>query len=313
MSAKRVLEGRYEVGDLLGHGGMADVYSGRDLRLGRRVAIKVLRRDLAQDPLFRARFRREAQTMVGLCHSAIVCIFDTGYEEVGEDSAGTVRVPFIVMEHVDGWSLRELVRRGGLTLERSVRYQLGVLSALEFSHRAGVVHCDIKPANVMVSSEGAVKLVDFGISRARGDLATTVAQAYEVLGTPAYISPEQARGEAADVCSDLYSAGCLLYELLTGRPPFAGDPLSVAYQHVHDEPVPVRTGFAGVDAVLVKALAKSPTDRFQSARAFRQALQSAAKDSVHPEGIGAHPGALETDLPAAPVPGRHAGMAVADC
>ncbi|AWB94183.1 protein kinase domain-containing protein [Aeromicrobium chenweiae] len=275
MGLTRVVGGRYEVGEAIGHGGTATVHAGRDIRSGRRVAIKVLREDLARDPVFRSRFRREATTMAGLRHPAIVSVLDTGYEEVAAGAAGTLHVPFIVMEHVVGRSLRELLRSGELTLETSVQHQVGLLSALELCHRMGVVHGDVKPANVMVTSDGAVKLVDFGIARTSGDPDATLTQGRAFLGTPAYLSPEQARGEAADVWSDLYSAGCLLYELLTGRPPFVGDPIAVAYQHVHEEPAPASTAVAELDAVLAKALAKSRADRYQSAGAFTEALRSA--------------------------------------
>lgn len=313
MSARRVLGGRYELGEVIGRGGMAEVHAGRDIHSGRRVAIKVLRRPLAKDPLFRARFRREAQTMVELCHPAIVCIFDTGYDVVDDDSTGVLRVPFIVMEHVDGWSLRELLRRGGLTLAESVRYQVGILSALEFSHRAGVVHCDIKPANVMITPAGDVKLVDFGIARASGDLAPTITQAQTILGTPSYLSPEQVLGETADTGSDLYAAGCVLHELLAGRPPFVGDPISVAYQHVHEQPAPAGTGVAALDSVLATALAKSRTDRFGSARAFREALESAAEGILrHPSSDVTPAGDVEGD-PMAPAVGIRAGSAAVDC
>jgi serine/threonine-protein kinase len=284
MSTQRVLAGRYSVGELIGFGATADVHRGHDIRSGRSVAIKVLREDLAQDPLFQSRFRREALSMAGLSHPAIVTIYDTGYEEVERSSARKVLVPFIVMEYVAGRSLRDLLRIRGLTLDEAIQYQVGILSALDFCHRAGIVHRDIKPANVMITPEGAVKVVDFGIAHARGDPAATLTRAQGFLGTPSYLAPERVRGEIADARSDLYSAGCLLYELLTGRPPFIGDdPVSVAYQHVHEEPRQVSTYDLGLtpalDAVLVKALAKAREDRFQDARAFAGALQSAAKGS----------------------------------
>lgn len=290
MRADRVLDGHYEVGDAIGWGGTATVYLGRDTRSGRFVAIKVLREDLAQDPLFQSRFRREAQVLAGLSHPAIVSIYDTGYENVETRSGDTLRVPFMVLEYVAGRSLRQLLKLGRLTLKESIQYQAGILSALEFSHRAGVVHRDIKPANVMITSEGAVKVVDFGIARASGDSSATITQTHEVLGTPHYLAPEQVRGETADARTDLYSAGCLLYELLTGRPPFIGaDPLSVAFQHVHNEPALVSTrspsAAPGLDALLVKALAKAREERFQNARAFRDALQSAAKGIIDEAGL----------------------------
>ncbi len=235
MSPGRVLCGRHRVGEVIGLGGMSDVRVGRDVRSGRWVAIKMLRKDLAEHPLFRSSVQREARTMGRLCHHAIVALHDTGYDEDSEGSADTQGAPFIVMEYVNGWSLRDLLRMRGPTLEKSIQYQLGVLSGLEASHRAGIIHRDIKPANVMVTSKGAVTLADLGIARASGDPAATITHGQVFLGTPAYLSPEQARGETADARSDLHSAGCLLFELLAIRPPFTGDdPVAVAYQHVHE-------------------------------------------------------------------------------
>lgn len=304
----RVLDGRYETGDLIGRGGMAAVHLGRDIRLRRRIAIKVLRSDLARDPLFRSRFRREAQTVAGLNHPTIVAVYDTGDDEVDGGSADDVHVPFIVMEYVAGRTLRDLLSAGELTLEESIRHQVGVLSALEYSHRAGIVHRDIKPANVMITPEGAVKVVDFGIARAMADAAGTVTEPHAVLGSAQYLSPEQARGEAVDARSDLYSAGCLLYELLTGRPPFLGDSeVSVAYQHVHEQLRPASTYnpalTPALDSVLIRALAKAPEDRFQNARAFREALQSAAKGIVH-DNDGPYSNALDHDRSLALAIGR---------
>ncbi|WP_433495782.1 protein kinase domain-containing protein [Micromonospora sp. CA-248089] len=284
MSTDRVLGGRYELCDVLGRGGMAVVHLARDIRLKRWVAVKVLRAELARDPLFRSRFRREAQAVARLNHPGIVAVHDVGHENVEGSRADEPTVPFIVMEHVAGQSLGARLREGALTLEESIQHQIAVLSALEFSHRAGVVHRDIKPANVMVTPDGAIKVVDFGIARVEGGAAPAT-QTHELLGTAQYLSPEQVRGEVADARSDLYSAGCLLYELLTGRPPFTGDnPVAVAYQHVHQEPSRAsayRTEVTpALDAVLLTALAKDRKDRFQSARSFREALQSAAKGLV---------------------------------
>lgn len=311
MNANHVLYGRYEVGNVIGWGGMANIHLGRDVRSGRPVAIKVLRKDLAPDPLFQTRFRREAQLLARLSHPGIVSIYDTGEEGVEPSAADKVRVPFIVMEYVAGMSLRDLLKTGRLALDVSIRYQLGVLSALEFSHQAGIVHRDIKPDNVMITTDGAVKVVDFGIARASGDPALTMTHAHEVLGTPQYLSPEQVRGEATDARSDLYSAGCLLYELLTGRPPFVGDPISVVYQQLHEEPARVSTCSPdlapGFDSVLVKALAKDRRDRFQNAQAFREALQSAANGVV--ENGGTNLGTPESDVPMAFAAGSHASTA----
>jgi len=261
---------------------MAEVRRGRDLRAGRTVAIKVLRQDLARDPQLRHRFQREALTLAGLSHPAIVSVHDTGSHRIDDGSPDGIRVPFIVMEYVAGRSLKELLREGRPTLAVAIRHQLGLLSALGSSHRAGVVHRDIKPANVMITPEGAVKVVDFGIARGLTAPSATVTQVQAFLGTPVYLSPEQARGEVVDARSDLYSAGCLLYELVTGRPPFVGDdPVSVAYQHVHEEPPRASTRRPGLpaalDAVLATALAKDREDRFQDAREFSAALRSAAR------------------------------------
>lgn len=276
MSAGTVLAGRWTVGEVIGRGGMADVHVGHDTRTGRSVAIKALRSTSAEDPLVRSSLRREAQMLRRVRHRAVVALVDAGHEDGGgPGDAGDA--PYIVMEHVDGRSLRDLLRAGELTPETSVRYLLGVLVALGASHRAGVVHRDIKPANVMVTASGAVKLVDFGVARASGDPTATVTQVQELLGTPAYFSPEQARGRTTDARSDLYSAGCLLFELLTGRPPFTGDdPVLVAYQHVHEPAPPAGTGVPALDAVIAKALAKDPVDRFLSAGAFENALRCAA-------------------------------------
>lgn len=277
LNTERVLNGRYEIGELIGRGGMADVYLGRDIRLGRSVAIKVLRPDLARDPLFQSRFRREAQAVAGLNHPAIVSVYDTGDQESPGSTPDDVRLPFIVMEYVPGRTLRDLVKAGEITADKAIEYMLGVLSALEYSHRSGIVHRDIKPANVMVTADGGVKVMDFGIARAMADSAATMTQTQAVIGTAQYLSPEQARGETVDARSDLYSAACLLFEMLAGRPPFIGDsPVSVAYQHVR-EPPPKASSFnaeipAALDAVLVHGLAKDRADRYQDAHAFRDAL-----------------------------------------
>lgn len=277
-----VLGGRYELRDVLGRGGMAVVHLARDLSLERWVAVKVMRGDLARDPAFLSRFRREARVVSGLSHPGIVAAHDVAHASVGDGDGDEAGVPFIVMEYVAGQPLRDRLRAGVLTLEEAVGYQLGVLSALEFSHRAGVVHRDIKPANVMVTPDGGVKVVDFGIARVDGSPDAAATQAHMLLGTAQYLSPEQVRGEVADARSDLYAAGCLLFELVTGRPPFVGDsPVAVAYQHVHEEPPRASTYRTEVtpalDAVLVTALAKNREDRFPSARSFSDALRSAAR------------------------------------
>jgi eukaryotic-like serine/threonine-protein kinase len=261
--------GRYELGELLGRGGMAEVRRAVDQRLGRAVAVKQLRADLAIDPTFQARFRREAQSAAGLNHPTIVAVYDTG-EEV--DPLSGVSIPYIVMELVEGQTLRDVLKDGRKILpERALELTQGVLDALSYSHKAGIVHRDIKPANVMLTQSGGVKVMDFGIARAVADTSATMTQTAAVIGTAQYLSPEQARGETVDARSDLYSAGCLLYELLVGRPPFVGDsPVSVAYQHVREPPLPPsqldpEIG-PEIDAVVLKALAKDRADRYQSAR-----------------------------------------------
>lgn len=268
----KVLGGRYELGRVIGRGGMARVSQARDLRLGRDVAVKELRLDLASDPTFQARFRREAQAAAGLNHPNIVSVYDTGEET---DPASGVSVPFIVMELVEGRTLRDVLRDGRPILpRRALEFTQGVLDALDYSHKAGIIHRDIKPANVMLTATGTVKVMDFGIARAVSDTSSTMTQTAAVIGTAQYLSPEQARGEVVDARSDIYSAGCLLYELLVGRPPFQGDsPVSVAYQHVRENPVPPSQLDAEItapmDAVVLKALAKNPDDRYQTAAEMR--------------------------------------------
>ncbi|WP_162794460.1 protein kinase domain-containing protein [Nocardioides houyundeii] len=308
-----VIDGRYEVGDVIGWGATADVHRGHDVVSGRAVAIKVLRADLARDPVSRSRFHREGLTMAGLSHRGIVAVYDTGQEELDTGSAGMVPVPVIVMEYVPGHSLRDLIKMRLPTVNETIQYQVGMLSALEFSHRAGVVHRDIKPANVMVTPEGAVKVVDFGLSRASGHPAATLSQASGLFGTPSYVSPEQARGETVDARTDLYSAGCVLYELLTGKPPFIGDdPVCVVYQHIHEQPVLVRTDLPGLNAALAKALAKERDDRFQDATSFIQALLFAVKDT-QPAPDGALASTFGNDARVALAVGNDAGLAQVAC
>ncbi|WP_455430589.1 Stk1 family PASTA domain-containing Ser/Thr kinase [Paractinoplanes durhamensis] len=267
----RLLGGRYQVGELLGYGGMAEVHRGRDLRLGRDVAIKSLRSDLARDPTFQERFRREAQNSAALNHPAIVAVYDTGEElsSTGE------KLPFIVMEFVNGRTLKEvLAQEQRLQTRRALEIIADICAALEFSHRHGIIHRDIKPGNVMITQNGQVKVMDFGIARALASGATTMTQTSAVIGTAQYLSPEQARGESVDARSDVYAAGCVLFELLVGHPPFVGDsPVSVAYQHVREDPrapsdvVPEVP--RDVDAIVLKALAKNPMNRYQSAQEMR--------------------------------------------
>ncbi|MFJ5119543.1 Stk1 family PASTA domain-containing Ser/Thr kinase [Kitasatospora sp. NPDC088548] len=274
MEEPRRLGGRYELGGVLGRGGMAEVYLGHDTRLGRSVAVKTLRADMARDPSFQARFRREAQSAASLNHPAIVAVYDTG-----EDYIDGISIPYIVMEYVEGSTLRELLHSGRRLLpERALEMTIGILQALEYSHRAGIVHRDIKPANVMLTRQGNVKVMDFGIARAMGDAGMTMTQTSAVIGTAQYLSPEQAKGEQVDARSDLYSTGCLLYELLTVRPPFVGDsPVAVAYQHVREEAQPPSVFDPEVrpeiDAIVLKALAKDRDYRYQSADEMRDDIE----------------------------------------
>ncbi|MGW4381728.1 Stk1 family PASTA domain-containing Ser/Thr kinase [Kitasatospora sp. NPDC004531] len=274
MEEPRRLGGRYELGGVLGRGGMAEVYLAHDTRLGRQVAVKTLRTDMARDPSFQARFRREAQSAASLNHPAIVAVYDTG-----EDYIDGISIPYIVMEYVEGSTLRELLHTGRRLLpERALEMTIGILQALEYSHRAGIVHRDIKPANVMLTRQGNVKVMDFGIARAMGDAGMTMTQTSAVIGTAQYLSPEQAKGETVDARSDLYSTGCLLYELLTVRPPFVGDsPVAVAYQHVREEPAPPSAYDPEVrpeiDAIVLKALAKERDYRYQSADEMRDDIE----------------------------------------
>jgi beta-lactam-binding protein with PASTA domain len=277
----RLLGGRYQVGGLIGRGGMAEVHAGHDTRLGRTVAIKILRPDLARDPAFLSRFRREAQAAAGLNHPAIVATYDSGEDQDTDSGGAPVPLPYIVMEYVEGHTLREV-----LTQERvmdpaeAARVTEGILDALSYSHRMGIVHRDIKPANVMLTAAGAVKVMDFGIARAVADGAATQTQTQAVIGTAQYLSPEQAQGSPVDARSDLYSTGCLLYELLTGRTPFVGDsPVSIAYQHVGQAPQPP-SGHrpeisADLDAVVLHALVKDRDARYQDAGQFRSDLAAA--------------------------------------
>jgi eukaryotic-like serine/threonine-protein kinase len=274
MTQPRLLGGRYELDGVVGRGGMAEVYRARDIRLDRVVAVKTLREDLARDATFQARFRREAQSAASLNHPSIVAVYDTG-----EDNSGPEPVPYIVMEYVDGRTVRDLLREDRRLLpERALEITDGVLRALDYSHRNGIVHRDIKPANVMITRVGDIKVMDFGIARAVSDAQATMTQTAQVIGTAQYLSPEQARGERVDARSDLYSAGCLLYELLTGRPPFTGDsPVAIAYQHVSENPIPPSRLDPEIppwiDAIVLKAMAKNPADRYQSAGEMRSDIQ----------------------------------------
>jgi serine/threonine-protein kinase len=269
----QLLGGRYALGEMIGTGGMADVFIGDDTRLNRKVAIKVLRRDLARDPSFVARFRKEALAAGGLNHSGIVSVYDSGEEN---------NSPYIVMELITGESLRQLLQKGLIPQDRALEIVEGILQALEYSHKEGIVHRDIKPGNIMITDSGDIKVMDFGIARATDDIGATMTNTWNVVGTAQYLSPEQATGEMADGRSDLYSLGCLMYELLTGRPPFTGDtPVSIAYQHVSSPITPasqVKPGLStDIDRMLEVVLSKDPNNRYQDATAMLADLQRVIK------------------------------------
>src|SRR5690625_1107508 len=273
---------------------MAEVHVGRDVRLGRTVAIKILREELARDPSFQTRFRREAQSSAALNHPSIVAVYDTG-EDISTSSTGsTTNVPFIVMEYVEGHTVRDILRQGNpVPIDEAIEITIGVLSALEYSHQAGIVHRDIKPGNVMITPQGAVKVMDFGIARALADSAATMTQTQAVIGTAQYLSPEQARGEQVDTRSDLYSTGCLLFDLLTGQPPFQGDsPVAVAYQHVREAPQRPSVIAADVpeslDRITLMALTKDREHRYATAAQFRVDLEAVLHGgNITAPGIGA--------------------------
>ncbi|MDT5290364.1 MAG: eukaryotic-like serine/threonine-protein kinase [Mycobacterium sp.] len=273
MTTPQHLSDRYEVGEILGFGGMSEVHLARDVRLHRDVAVKVLRADLARDPSFYLRFRREAQNAAALNHPAIVAVYDTGEAETPNGP-----LPYIVMEYVEGVTLRDIVQNDGpMDTRRGIEVIADACQALNFSHQHGIIHRDVKPANIMISNAGAVKVMDFGIARALADSGTPVTRTGAVIGTAQYLSPEQASGESVDARSDVYSLGCVLYEILTGDPPFVGDtPVAVAYQHVRKDPTPPSQRHGAIspelDAVVLKALAKNPENRYQSAADMRTDL-----------------------------------------
>ena len=281
---KRLIANRYEIGNLIGRGGMADVYEGVDTRLGRTVAIKLLKSDLANDPSFEDRFRQEAQASARMAHPTIVRVYDAG-EDIELDSRGNqVKHPFIIMEYVRGKLLRDILHERRLSIEEAVNYASGVLTALEFSHKGGVIHRDIKSANIMITESDQVKVMDFGIARAISDSSATMANTVGIMGTAQYFSPEQAKGENVDARTDLYSTGVLLYEMLAGRAPFRGESaVSIAYQHVSEAPdapsVHNNLISAELDQVVLHALAKDRNDRFPSAEEFRDHLIAAANGS----------------------------------
>ncbi|MDH2391004.1 protein kinase [Streptomyces sp. HNM0663] len=302
-------DGRYRLTHRLGRGGMAEVFAAEDVRLGRTVAVKLLRADLAEDPVSKARFTREAQSVAGLNHHAVVAVYDSG-----EDAVGGHTVPYIVMELVEGRTIRDLlVSAEAPPPEQALIIVSGVLEALAYSHQHGIVHRDIKPANVIITNSGAVKVMDFGIARALHGAQATMTQTGMVMGTPQYLSPEQALGKAVDHRSDLYATGCLLYELLALRPPFTGEtPLSVVYQHVQDMPVPPSQALHSVppelDGLVMRSLAKDPDDRFQSAEEMRGLVQYALQMLQEQ---GGHSGMWNTGPVALPDAGPAGGLAAA--
>ena len=284
VNAQRILAGRYALGEFIGQGGMATVYRGTDTKLGRQVAIKVMKAELAHDDQFRSRFRQEAQSASRMAHPTIVRVFDAG-DDLIQTADGPKRLPFIVMEYVEGTNLRQLIQQEPLSQAEAARVTESVLTALEYSHRAGIVHRDIKPANVMITNSGQVKVMDFGISRAVSETSSTLQQTTAILGTAAYFSPEQAKGEAIDTRTDLYSTAVLLYELLAGTVPFTGDSaVAVAYQHVSERPKPPSAHNPEVspelDRVVLHGLVKDRARRFQTAAEFRTALQEAAAGNM---------------------------------
>ncbi|MFJ9563402.1 protein kinase [Streptomyces fuscichromogenes] len=300
-------DGRYRLTHRLGRGGMAEVFAAEDVRLGRTVAVKLLRADLAEDPVSKARFTREAQSVAGLNHHAIVAVYDSG-----EDMVGGQSVPYIVMELVEGRTIRDLlINAEAPGPEQALIITSGVLEALAYSHQHGIVHRDIKPANVIITNNGAVKVMDFGIARALHGASTTMTQTGMVMGTPQYLSPEQALGKAVDHRSDLYATGCLLYELLALRPPFIGEtPLSVVYQHVQDIPLPPSQTSEGaappeLDGLVMRSLAKEPDDRFQTAEEMRGLVQYGLQ-MLYDQ--GSHTGTWNTG-PVTVHDGRHAAAA----
>ncbi|SDS08004.1 Stk1 family PASTA domain-containing Ser/Thr kinase [Agrococcus carbonis] len=280
IASLRTLGDRYEIGELIGQGGMAQVHLARDTRLDRQVAVKLLKPELSKDPEFRTRFRQEAQSAARMSHPTVVRVFDAGEEPTTDAHGEPAAVPYIVMEYVDGRMVKDIIAEGPLPEAEAVRITKGILTALEYSHRAGIVHRDIKPGNVMVTPGGQIKVMDFGIARAVSETSANVAETGTILGTAGYFSPEQARGESVDARTDLYSTGVVLFELLTGQPPFQSDtPVGIAYQHVAEEPPTTSSITPGItpemDSVVAKALQKPREDRFQTATEFKQALDDA--------------------------------------
>lgn len=272
--------GRYQLGQLVGRGGMAEVHVATDTRLGRTVAVKIMRADFATDSIFLERFRREAHSVAQMNNPNIVNIYDSGEEAVTTETGEVEHLPYLVMEYVKGQTLRDILKVNGALSQRDAeQVMMGVLNALEYSHRMGIIHRDIKPGNIMISEQGVVKVMDFGIARAIDDSAATMTQSQGVVGTAQYLSPEQARGESVDMRSDLYSAGCVLYEMLTGRPPFTGDSaVAIAYQHVSEVATPPSTIVPGLpkmwDSICAKAMAKDRQNRYATASEFKNDLMT---------------------------------------
>ncbi|KOV63495.1 protein kinase domain-containing protein [Streptomyces sp. MMG1121] len=293
--------GRYQLRDLLGEGGMASVHLAYDAVLDRQVAIKTLHTELGREQAFRERFRREAQAVAKLTHTNIVSVFDTG-----EDDLGGMATPYIVMEYIEGRPLGSVLdedvrQYGAMPADKALKITADVLAALEISHEMGLVHRDIKPGNVMMTKRSVVKVMDFGIARAMQSGVTSMTQTGMVVGTPQYLSPEQALGRGVDARSDLYSVGIMLFQLVTGRLPFEADsPLAIAYAHVQEEPVAPssinRSLPPAVDALVARALKKNPNERFPTAEAMRDeclrvaASFQAAAPSIVPGGAPAQSG-----------------------
>jgi len=297
LSVPDTVDNRYNVLEVIGTGAMATVYAAEDTRLGRKVALKILRPEQAQDETFRARFKREAEAVASLNNPAIVAVYDTGSFDpsqsygVDEVAGKPTLIPYIVMEYVEGHTLRTILSRGGhLPVRDALGYAEQLLGALQYSHSMGIIHRDIKPANIMVldrTSEdiakgqpGQIKVMDFGISRAIEEAGEALTKANVVMGSARYMSPEQVSGKEVDARSDLYSAACVIYEMIAGRSPFdAESNVDLAAKHLSDTPEPPSKFTplevpAGLDAVILKGLAKNPNDRYQSAAEFEQALVS---------------------------------------
>jgi serine/threonine protein kinase/beta-lactam-binding protein with PASTA domain len=281
----RTIGGRYELGKIIGSGGMGDIYVAKDLTLGRRVAVKVLRPSLAADLKVSTRFKQEARLASKMSHPNIVRVYDAGDDvRVAEDGTRS-KVPFIVMEYVEGLELKTIIARGPLKVSEAVRVTAELLAAIEYAHQAGMVHRDIKPSNIMLTRSGQVKVLDFGIARAVTDAFSDLTQTTNILGTAAYFSPEQARGERVDARTDVYAIGVVLFEMLTGQAPFSGDTaLVVAHRHIHELP-PAPSSLnskvsPALDHVVLKALAKNKNDRYPTAAECARELGQAAAGHI---------------------------------